>query len=68
MFILVIDQIIKDQIIATIKIDQAITHKIEFQTITLDKETTHNHHIGITHVIQIPKTNIEATHQNIKDE
>ena len=80
------DQIIKDLIKTTIKIDHAITHKIDIRTIAflirqriysqspqrildkeLDKEFTLNHHIEISRVIQVLKTNIEAVHQNIKD-
>ena len=61
------DQIIKDLIKTTIETDHAITHKLDIRTITLDKEFTLNHHIEITRVIQILKTNIEAVHQNIKD-
>ena len=47
------DQTITDQNLTTIKIDHALIHEIEFQVITIDKETTLNHHIGITHVIRI---------------
>ena len=65
--ILTTDQSIKDQIVTTINIDHAITHKTEIQTMTINQETTLNHYIGITHVNQIPKTNIEGTSQNIKD-
>ena len=61
------DRIIKDLITAIIKIDRTTTHKIEVRTITIDKETTLNHHRGKTHVIQIRETNIEATRQNITD-
>ena len=62
------DQINKDLIITIIiKIDHEEIHKIGIQTITIDKETTLNHLIEITHVIQILKTNIEVIHQNIKD-
>ena len=67
MIILTTDQTIKDQVITTIKIDHAIIHKTEIQIIPLDKETTLNHHIEITHVIQILSKNIEVIHQNIKD-
>ena len=42
-----------DQFIIIIKIDQAIIHRREAQAITTDKETTLNHHKGITHVIKI---------------
>ena len=48
-----VDQITKDQIITIIKIDLEIIHKIGIQPITIDKETTLNHLIEITHVIQI---------------
>ena len=61
------DQIIKDLTTTIIKKDHEITHKIGTQTITIDKETTLNHLIGIMHFIPILKTNIEAIHQNIKD-
>ena len=61
------DQTTKDLIITVIKTDPEITHKVGIQTIALDKETTLNHLIEITHVIQIPETNLEAIHQNIKD-
>ena len=62
-----IDQITKDQIITIIKTDHEIIHKIGIQTITIDKETTLNQFIGITHVFPILKTNLELIHQNIKD-
>ena len=61
------DQITKDPTITIIKIDHEIIHKIGIQTITIDKETTLNHLIEITHVIQTLKTIIEAIHQNIRD-
>ena len=61
------DQITKDQIITIIKKVHEIIHKIGIQTITIDKETTLNNLIEKTHVIQILKTNIEVTHQNIRD-
>ena len=61
------DRIIKDLITTIIKIDHTTTHILEVRTITIDKETTLIHHIGITHVIQILETNIEATRQNITD-
>ena len=61
------DQITKNLTTRIIKIDQEITHKKGNQTITIDKETTLNHLIGIIHVIPILKTNIEALHPNIKD-
>ena len=52
-----INQMIKDLITTIIKIDHEITHKIETQTITIDKETILSHLIGIIHVIPILKTN-----------
>ena len=58
-----INQITRDLTTTTIKIDHEITHKKETQTITIDKETIPNHHIGIIHVITILKTNTEVTHQ-----
>ena len=61
------NQITKDPITTIIKIDHKIIHKIGIQTITLDIETTLNHLLGITHVIQTLKTNIEVLHQNIRD-
>ena len=61
------DHITKNLTTLTIKIDHEITHKIGIQMITIDKETTLNHLIGIIHVIPIFKTNIEAIHQNFKD-
>ena len=65
--IILTDQTIKDQAITTIKTNHAIIQKTEIQIITIDKETTLNHHIEITHVIQILSKNIEVIHQNIKD-
>ena len=62
-----IDQITKDLILTIIKIDHEIIHKIGIQTITLDKKTTLNHLIGITHVSQTLKTNTEVVHQIIRD-
>ena len=62
-----IDQITKDLITTIIKIDHEKVHNIGIETITIDKETTLNHPIEITHVIQILKTNIEVIHQNIRD-
>ena len=56
------DQTIKDQNITTIKIAHAIIHGTEILVITIDKETTLNHHIGITHIIKIT----EVVHLNIK--
>ena len=60
-------EISKDPITTIIKIDHEITSKIGIQPITIDKETTLNHLIEITHVIQILKANIEVIHQNIRD-
>ena len=60
------DQTIKDHVITTVKIDHAIIHKIEIQIITINKETTLNHRIEITHVIKILNKNIQVIHQNIK--
>ena len=60
------DQTITNQNIITIRIDHAIIHKTEIQVITIDKETTLNHHIGITHVIKIHNKIIEVVHLNIK--
>ena len=64
--ILTTDQTIKDQNIIIIKIDHATINRTEIQVITTDKETTLNHHIGITHVIKIHKKIIEVVHLNIK--
>ena len=61
------NQITKDLTTKIIKIDHEIIHKIEIIFKTIDKETTPNHLIGIIHVILILTTNIEVTHQNIKD-
>ena len=61
------DQITNDPITTIIKIDHQIIHKIGIQTIKIDKETTLNHLIGITHVIPTLKKNIEVIHQNIRD-
>ena len=49
------DRTTKDQSIITIKKDHATIYELEFQIITTDRETTLNHHIGITHVIKIRK-------------
>ena len=65
--ILTTDHTIKDHVITTIKMNHAIIHTIEIQIITIDKETTLNHHIGTTHVIQTLNKNIEVLHQNIKN-
>ena len=62
----IIDQIIKDPIII-IKTDRKTTHKIEIQAIILGKEIIPNLDIGIITVIPILNTDIEATHQSIKD-
>ena len=64
--ILTTDQTITDQKITTIKIDHAIIHRTEFQVVTIDKETTLSHHIGITHVIKVHNKTIGITHLNIK--
>ena len=56
----------RDQNITIIKIDHAITHKLEIQVITIDKETTLSHHIGITDVIKVHKKIIRVVHLNIK--
>ena len=50
----------------TIKIDHAMIHRTEIQVITTDKETTLNHHIGITHVFKVHTKIIEVIHLNIK--
>ena len=49
------DLITKDLTTIIIKIDHEITHKIGIQITTIDKETTLNHLIGITHDIPILK-------------
>ena len=64
--ILTTDPTIKNQNIKTIKIDQATIHKTKVQVITIDKETTLNHHIEITHVIKTHNKIIEVVHLNIK--
>ena len=56
-----------DQNIIDIKIDHATIHRTEIQAITIDKGTTLNHHIGITHVIKIHHKFIRVVHLNIKD-
>ena len=55
-----------DQNITNIKTDHATFHKTEVQAITTDKDTTLNHHIGITHVIKIHNKFIGVVHLNIK--
>ena len=60
------DQNIKDPTTITIKIYHERTHKVESQSITIDKLTIPNPLIGITTVTPIPKTSFEATHQSIK--
>ena len=60
------DQIIKDSTTITIEIDHEITRKIETQNKTKNEGIIPNPLIGITTVTPIPKTSIEATHQNIK--
>ena len=57
-----IDQITKDLIITIIKIDHEKIHNTGIKTIIINKETTLNHLIGITHVIQTLKTHIEVIH------
>ena len=42
-----------DQNITIMKTDHAITHRIEIQVITVDKENTLSHHIGKTHVNKV---------------
>ena len=49
------------------KIDHAKIHRTEAQAITTHKETTLNHHTGITHVIKIHNKIIAVIHLNIKD-
>ena len=61
------DQITKDLIITKNKNRSRDNSKKGYQNITIDKDTTLNHLIEITHVIQILKTKIEAKHQNIKN-
>ena len=61
------DQIIKDPMIITIKIDNETILKIEIQTITIKKEIISNLLIGIITVTPILNTGVEATHRNIKD-
>ena len=49
------------------KIDHTTIHKTESQFITTDRETTLNHHKGVTHVI-IFQNNIKVVvHLNIKE-
>ena len=60
------DQLIKDLTSTTIKIDHKITHRIETQNLTIDKETIPSRLIGIILIIPILKTNIEIIHHNIK--
>ena len=64
--ILTTDQTIKDQNIIIIKIDHERIHRTKIRVIKTDKETTLNHHIGITHVLKIYNKNIEVVHLNIK--
>ena len=61
------DQITKDLIITIIKIDHEKIHKTGIQTIRIDKETTLNHLIEKTLIIQILKTSIEVIRRNIRD-
>ena len=56
-----------DQNTRVIKIDHATIHRTEFEDITIDKGTTLNNHIGITHVIKIHNKTIGVVHLNIKD-
>ena len=56
-----------DQNIKVIRIDHATIHRTEIQAITIDKRTTLNHHIGITHVIKIHNKIIGVVQINIKD-
>ena len=65
--ILTTDRTITDQNITNIKIDYAIIHRTEIQVIATDNEITLSQHIGITHVIEIHKKNLEVVHLNIKD-
>ena len=55
------------KVIQIIEISNIIIDHEIIQTITIDKETTLNHLIEITHIIQILKTNIEVIHENIRD-
>ena len=56
-----------DQNIIVIKIDHATIHRTVLQAITIDKGTTLNHHIRITHVIKIYNKNIGVVHLNIEN-
>ena len=60
------DQTIIDRNITTIKIDYAIIHRTEIQVITIDKEATLSHHIGLTHVIKIHNKTIVVVDLKIK--
>ena len=55
-----------DQKITMIKVDHAIIHRTEIRVITIDKETTLSHHIGITHVIKFHNKTIGLVHLNIE--
>ena len=55
-----------DQKITIIKTDHAIIHRIEIRVITIDKETTHSHHTGITHIITIYNKIKGVLYLNIK--
>ena len=55
-----------DQNIVIIKIDHAIIHRTEAQAIITAKETTLNHHKGMTHVIKIHNQFIGRIHLNSK--
>ena len=56
-----------DQTIIIIKKGHATIHRTEVQAITTDKDTTLNHHKGITHVIKNDNNIIGVIHLNIKD-
>ena len=52
--------------IITIKIDHETIHKIDIETIKINKKIVPNLLTGIITVTPIPNTGIEAKHQNIK--
>ena len=56
-----------DQNIKVIRIDHATIHRTEIQAITIDKRTSLNHHIRITHVIKVHNKIIGVVQINIKD-
>ena len=62
----IIDQALFKQQIKILQLSKQI-HGTKAQAITTDKETTLNHHIGITHLIKIHNKNIGVIHSNIKD-